>query len=283
MQICSHGLELQHDAVAIDPDLGISHATHGTYSPSQQLTQLHYHDSLEIGYCYEGSGVFLVDGHVLPFESGCASIIAPRALHIARSSASAPSQWRFLNLDPARLAGTADAPWLGAPLGLGERSILGAHDASGLPRIVRELIEESDNRDAAMAQAVRGLAQCLLARLSRMNPQRLSRDAKAVSAALERIVAGYAQPVDNAQLAAVCGMAPSTFRRAFQRAVGRPPGDYVHALRIQMAALRLRTSSHAVLDIALSVGYESLSAFNRQFKTRLGCSPRDYRKSCAAL
>lgn len=282
MQFCSPELSLRHELVPIDPTLGYTPTCPGTHSPSPELTTLHYHDSLEIGYCYEGSGVFLVDGHVLPFEAGCASIIAPRSLHIARSAADAPSQWRFMNLDPDRLQDAADGAWVGAP-NLGEGCILAPGDGEGIPWLVRELLEESARQDAVAPLAVRGLAQCLLAWLSRRSPRRANSGAAAVSAALQHIAEGYAQPVDLSALAAACRMTPSTFRRAFQRAVGRPPGDYVHDLRIQMAALRLRAGGDAVLDVALSVGYDSLSAFNRQFRARMGCSPREYRKKHLAL
>lgn len=282
MQFCSPELSLRHELVPIDPALGYTPTCPVTHSPPPELTMLHYHDSMEIGYCYEGSGVFLVDGHVLPFQAGCASIIAPRSLHIARSAADAPSQWRFMNLEPARLMDAADGAWLNSPH-LGEGSILPPDDGESLPLLARELLEESARQDAAAAVAVRGLAQCLLARLSRRGSRRATGGAAEVSAALQHIAESYAQPVDLLSLATACGMAPSTFRRAFQRAVGRPPGDYIHGLRIQMAALRLRAGNDAVLEVALSVGYDSLSAFNRQFRARMGHSPREYRKKQSTL
>lgn len=282
MQFCSQELSLRHELVPIEPALGYTPTCPVPHSPSPELTALHYHDSLEIGYCYEGSGVFLVDGHVLPFQAGSASIIAPRSLHIARSAADAPSQWRFMNLDPARLLDAADGARLGTP-NLGEGSILPPGDGEGIPWLVRELLEESARQDAAAGVAVRGLVQCLLARLSRRGPRQTHSGAAVVSAALQHIAEGYAQPMDLSTLATACGMASSTFRRAFQRAVGRPPGDYIHDLRIQMAALRLRAGNDAVIDVALCVGYDSLSAFNRQFRARMGCSPREYRKKHSAL
>lgn len=32
----------------------------------ERITGLHYHNCLEIGYCYEGSGIFIVDEKVSP-------------------------------------------------------------------------------------------------------------------------------------------------------------------------------------------------------------------------
>lgn len=36
---------------------------------------LHYHDFFEIGYCLKGSGLFYVDGQVIPFNGPCCTII----------------------------------------------------------------------------------------------------------------------------------------------------------------------------------------------------------------
>ena len=46
---------------------------------------LHYHDFLELGYCVKGSGLFYVDGEVIPFSAPCCSIIYGGQIHIAQA------------------------------------------------------------------------------------------------------------------------------------------------------------------------------------------------------
>ena len=46
---------------------------------------LHYHDFLELGYCVKGSGLFYVDGDVIPFSAPCCSIIYGGQIHIAQA------------------------------------------------------------------------------------------------------------------------------------------------------------------------------------------------------
>jgi AraC-like DNA-binding protein len=43
-----------------------------------------------------------------------------------------------------------------------------------------------------------------------------------------------------------------------------------------LAAEKLLSSSDSVSTVALSIGYESESAFSTAFKRILGCSPRQY-------
>ena len=46
-----------------------------------------------------------------------------------------------------------------------------------------------------------------------------------------------------------------------------------------VAGDRLRSSSESILAIAVSLGYESESAFGKAFKRVMGCSPRQYGRS----
>ncbi|CAM3848637.1 helix-turn-helix domain-containing protein [Parendozoicomonas haliclonae] len=58
--------------------------------------------------------------------------------------------------------------------------------------------------------------------------------------------------------------------------------DYLNTYRIQEACQRLEKENAQkapVLNIAMDVGFRSLSAFNRAFKDRTGKTPRQYRES----
>src|ERR1700742_1607573 len=57
------------------------------------ITFLHGHDCLELGYCYEGAGVFVIGEKLLPFRGGDVSVIPPAEFHLARSMAGTRSKW----------------------------------------------------------------------------------------------------------------------------------------------------------------------------------------------
>ena len=78
------------------------------------------------------------------------------------------------------------------------------------------------------------------------------------------------------ELAEHVGMSRSTFAQRFKEAVGESPMEYLARWRMMLAGDRLENSKDSVGAIALSLGYESESAFSTAFKRVMGCSPRQY-------
>lgn len=77
-------------------------------------------------------------------------------------------------------------------------------------------------------------------------------------------------------LAERAGMSRSTFALKFKGKVGKAPMEYLASWRMLLAGDRLANSGDPVSRIALSLGYESESAFSTAFKKMMGCSPRQY-------
>lgn len=80
-----------------------------------------------------------------------------------------------------------------------------------------------------------------------------------------------------AEIAAVAAMTPSAFCRWFRRATCQVPGDYLAEIRIGLACRRLQESDASITDIAFSVGFSSLSQFNRRFSALRACTPSQWR------
>ena len=78
------------------------------------------------------------------------------------------------------------------------------------------------------------------------------------------------------ELAGHAAMSRSTFAMKFKQTVGASTIEYLTRWRMLLAADRLANSSDPVSVIALSLGYESESAFSTAFKRVMGCSPRQY-------
>ena len=78
------------------------------------------------------------------------------------------------------------------------------------------------------------------------------------------------------ELAECAGLSRSTFALRFKETVGSSPMDYLTRWRMMLAGDRLRNPGDPISAIALSLGYESESAFSTAFKRVMGCSPRQY-------
>ncbi|MER9648675.1 AraC family transcriptional regulator [Mesorhizobium sp. M0199] len=78
------------------------------------------------------------------------------------------------------------------------------------------------------------------------------------------------------ELSERAGMSRSTFAQKFKARAGETPMEYLARWRMLLAGDRLENSSDATSVIALSLGYESESAFSTAFKRVMGFSPRQY-------
>ncbi len=81
------------------------------------------------------------------------------------------------------------------------------------------------------------------------------------------------------ELAALVGLSPFHFARAFKHSTGMPPHRYQLSLRIERAKALLALTDTPITAIALDVGYESSQALARLFRREVGVSPSDYRRT----
>jgi AraC-like DNA-binding protein len=98
-----------------------------------------------------------------------------------------------------------------------------------------------------------------------------------VGRALAAIHAEPARAWTLAGLAKRAGMSRSVFAERFARLLSETPLGYLARWRMQLAARLLETTDDTVLQVAMSVGYESEAAFARAFKRELGSPPARYR------
>jgi AraC-like DNA-binding protein len=69
-----------------------------------------------------------------------------------------------------------------------------------------------------------------------------------------------------------------TFTRLFRRMTGTTFIVYLNQWRIDRACTLLQETDSPVLDVSLTVGFNNLSHFNRQFRRIAGMTPREYRR-----
>jgi AraC-like DNA-binding protein len=249
------------------------------------ITYLHHHQCLEVGYCHEGSGVFVVGQKLLPFRSGDVSVINHTEPHLARSAPGTQSIWTWIYLDPLRLApGGLDARRLDPTPLAGRRfhNLLHAPDNAAVSQVVLRMIDELAARSRESEAIVGCLAGELMLRLSRLAPRRSRLAAPRfdrLAPAMQYLAQHYTERVDVRLLADRCGLSEPHFRRLFQATIGKSPRAYWHDLRMRMAASLLKTTSRSVLTISQDVGFETLSSFNRVFRATFRTNPRAWRRS----
>ena len=76
-------------------------------------------------------------------------------------------------------------------------------------------------------------------------------------------------------LASIAGMSRSNFAAAFKQCVGASPGDYLTALRLELAK-QLLLRGRPLKAVAPMTGYRSPTALARAFQRRFGLGPREW-------
>ena len=85
-----------------------------------------------------------------------------------------------------------------------------------------------------------------------------------------------ADPPSLEELGRRVGSSPFHLSRIFSAQTGKTITQYLRQLRMERAAELLRTGEHNVTEVALEVGYNSLSHFSTAFHEAFGCCPGLY-------
>lgn len=88
--------------------------------------------------------------------------------------------------------------------------------------------------------------------------------------------------LSNDAFAHLCGMSVSSFKRKFSEVYDESPKKYFAKMKLQKASKMLLTDDIRIYEIAYDCGFETISTFNRTFKTHFGQSPSEYRLSRTA-
>jgi AraC family transcriptional regulator len=94
----------------------------------------------------------------------------------------------------------------------------------------------------------------------------------------EQMMARMGEPVTLDELAALAGLSRYHFCSAFHRSMGMPPYQWLRVRRIEEAKRLLIDRQRPIIEVALSVGYETPAAFARAFKAVVGVSPTVFRR-----
>ena len=164
----------------------------------------------------------------------------------------------------------------------------GGMGATWLQATVSQVIEELDSSRAGAQAVVTRLADILFIKAVRTYFEQdvdtvqygwlaAIRDPH-VGPALAQLHARPQEPWTVASLARHVAVSRSLFAEKFAKLVGEPPLRYLKRLRLNAAAIRLRSTNDKLSAIAVDTGYESAAALTKAFKRILGKSPGDYRR-----
>ncbi len=81
------------------------------------------------------------------------------------------------------------------------------------------------------------------------------------------------------ELASLCHLSLSSFKRAFQKHYGSSPAKYIMGRKLEKARKLLRHSDHSISEVALECGFSTLTHLSKVFQRHFQVSPSHYRMS----
>ena len=250
-------------------------------------SRLHIHNYLEIGWCHTDSGSMILGDREVPFEKDYITFISPNVPHTTWSAPGTHSLWSYLYVDIEGMLGSRgmelipDANAFYEMLATGHFLLPPDQYPWAVP-IIRAILTEFEQKQPGYRSSIRGLilhlVVCMLRIYSADKQQSMDKSLSQIGPALEYMRSSFDQAFSVDQLAKLCHISPTHFRRLFSTQMGSSPLQFIHQLRIRRSCQLLTNTDETISQIAIQAGYASLCCFNQHFKRIMGCTPSEWKR-----
>jgi len=100
-----------------------------------------------------------------------------------------------------------------------------------------------------------------------------------INRVIEHLHARLDEKITVRAMAKIAHLSPSQLTRVFKEETGKPPMEYVQALRMERAKKLLLAGDKSITDVALECGFNSPSYLSACFLKQYSMTPREYRKN----
>lgn len=289
----SAALEFREYEFASDfPVLVLSPGSTSSYE-NREL-KYHFHNCIEIGFCYEQEHLLSFDNRVYPLKAGDFFVLSPYSMHyVNHASPEAAGCCEYLYINPEELLKDFYPLALPDAMSWYKNSdvpfLFSQKTHSRLYQLLMLILEEYHHRDKEYRPVIKGLFQSLMWELTReLSSQAASisdkyRNISVLLPALKTIHSDFDQPLKTAELAAKCHLSTSGFSSLFREQLGENSGKYLSRIRLQKACELLYRTELSILEISIEAGFLSLSNFYRCFRDYYHMSPQKWRNLCRSI
>jgi AraC-like DNA-binding protein len=107
----------------------------------------------------------------------------------------------------------------------------------------------------------------------------LNFNSRRIEKAFEYMQAHYNKEISLADVAKVVNMPEVSFSRFIKKRTGRTFIESLNEIRLGHASRLLIDTTHTVAEVSFKCGFNNLSYFNRIFRKKNGCTPREFRQN----
>lgn len=110
-------------------------------------------------------------------------------------------------------------------------------------------------------------------------PETLSFNSRRIELTYEYINQNFHKPITLGEVAKLANMTEVSFSRFFKQRTGITFIDSLTDIRLGHASRMLIDTTHSISEIAYQCGFNNISNFNRIFKKKKGCTPKEFRET----
>jgi AraC-like DNA-binding protein len=104
-------------------------------------------------------------------------------------------------------------------------------------------------------------------------------DSRRVKKVLTYLQENYKKPIKLADVADLVNMSEVAFSRFIKKRTAKTFVEYLNGVRLGIATRMLIDTTQSIGEICYECGFNNLSNFNRIFKKKKGCTPKEFREN----
>nr|WP_303218654.1 AraC family transcriptional regulator [uncultured Blautia sp.] len=256
----------------------------------ENIDYLHFHNYLEIGFCYEGQGRMLLGEEEVRFSGREFSVIPPNYPHTTDSDLGTISRWEYLFIDvEGFLRSFLDTPVKADKVIqriYSKALFLEENQSPSISAKILKIMNIMRDGEEFYLEEAKGILASLLVEIARLNrrseEERVEEEKGKLTNMITRVQDfvsyHYMEDIKVEDLAKSCHISETHFRRVFTSYMKMSPLEYINTVRINTACELLQKTDEPVADIAHKCGFTTNSTFNRNFKQLMGVTPVEWRK-----
>jgi len=243
----------------------------------------HFHSAYELYYLINGSRYFFINNSTYKVNAGNIVLVPPNILHKTMDTGESHARLLFI-IDKKFLPFIDIEKLLSNTFTNNYVLELPYQLHNQIENVFSQINLELSQKPFYFETSIQSSLMQLLLLLSRyqqsvsINKKELTPMNSKMFEIIKYIKINYSQPITLTSIADEFFISRHYLSRAFKKATGFTIVEFIHSTRVIEAQKLLTTSNKQIIDIALSVGFNSTSNFGKVFKLITGISPLNYRK-----
>lgn len=250
----------------------------------------HLHYEYEIYYLTEGERYYFIDNQTYHVKKGGLVLIDKNQIHQTSQAGNGPHERILVGLEEEALAPLFQAT--------GEMCLdrlfqdhwgvvqLSPEDQTAAEAVFAQMAEEFEHRQTGFRLVILSLLSSLLIRILRplkaqapaLSPLSAAPRHRKVDEVASYISSHYEEPLSLESLSEQFFVSKCYLSRIFKEATGFTVTEYLNMCRIKQARHLLISTDLSITEVAGAVGYDTITYFERVFKSCTLITPLKYRK-----